>query len=54
MNAPFRVSATINRLDGSFDLVEGAQLLCHVEALTFRKVLGTELQKRDQHETLIP
>ena len=27
---PLRVSVTINRLDGSLDFVEDAQLLCHV------------------------
>lgn len=53
VNVPLRVSAAINRLDGSVDLGEGAQLLCHVEALRFRKILGTELQKGDQHAALI-
>ena len=30
LNVPLRVSATINRLDGSLDFGEDAQLLCHV------------------------
>ena len=28
--------------------------MCHIDALRFRKILGTELQKGDQHATLIP
>ena len=54
VNVPLRVSAAINRLDGSLDLGEDAQFLCHVEALRFRKILGTELQEGDQHAALIP
>ena len=50
---PSRVLAAISRLDGSLDLGENAQLLCHVEALRFRKILGTELQKGDQRQALI-
>ena len=49
VNVPLRVSATINQLDGSLDLGENAQFLCHVEALRFRNILGTELQEGDQH-----
>ena len=45
---PSRVLAAISRLDGSLDLGENAQLLCHVEALRFRKILGTELQNVDR------
>ena len=51
---PIRVSAAIHRLDGSFDLGEDAQFLCHVQAFSFRKIPGTELQKGDQHAALIP
>ena len=51
---PLRLSAVINRLDGSLDLCEDAQFLCHVEALRFRKIVGTELQEGDQHAALIP
>lgn len=45
---PLSVSAAINRLDGNLDLGADAQLLCHVEALRFRKILGTELQEVDR------
>jgi len=44
-NVPLRVSAAINRLDGSLDFGEDAQFLWHVEALRVRKILGTELHK---------
>lgn len=54
VNAPLRVSAAIHRLDGGFDLGENVQFLCHVQALSFRKIPGTELQEGDQHAALIP
>ena len=54
INVPLRVSAAIHQLDGSFDLGENAQFLCHVQALRFRKILGTELQEGDEHAALIP
>ena len=50
---PLRLSAAINRLDGGLDLGEDAQFLCHVDALRFRKIMGTELQEGDQHSALI-
>jgi hypothetical protein len=53
LNVPLRVSAAINRIDGSLDFAQDAQLLCHVEALRFRKIMGTELQEGDQHSALI-
>lgn len=49
-----RVSVGTARLEGRLDLGENAQFLCHVQVLKFRKILGTELQKGDQHEVLIP
>jgi hypothetical protein len=36
------------------DFGEGVQLLCHVQALRLCEILGTELQKGDQHAALIP
>ncbi len=36
--------ATTSQLNGSPDLGQGAQLLCHVYALRFREILRTELQ----------
>ncbi len=48
VNLPLRVSAAISRLDGSLNLGEDAQLLCHVEALRFRKIPGAELQEVDR------
>lgn len=53
VQGPLRVSAAINQLDGSLNFGENPQLLCHVEALRLRKVLGTELQERDQNAALI-
>ena len=36
VNVPLRISAAINRPDGSLDLGKDAQFLCHVERSDYR------------------
>ena len=48
-----RMSVKVDRLDGSLDLVEDDQFLCHVQTLRLREILGAESQERNQHVALI-
>ena len=47
------MSVEVDRLDGSLDLIEDGQFLCHVQTPRLREILGAESQERNQHAALI-